>query len=86
MVVLVIFRNYRLASRIKKSLAGGAVLEWLLPPDEADHRIVELDEAMDRWVNKYGQKRAEILYVWQSLISAALFWFDRVVVKVLARK
>lgn len=64
----------------------GAILDLLLPHEEAEHRILELDEAMDRWVMKYGPKKAEILYAWQSLISAALFWFDRVVVKVLARK
>lgn len=71
---------------ILNTISKGGVLDVLLPPEEADHRILELDVAMERWIPKYGPKRAQILYAWQSIISVALFWFDRVVVKVLARK
>ncbi len=62
------------------------ILDWLLPPSEVEHRIIELEEGRDRWTAKYGPKRAEWLYVWQSFVTVALFWFDRVVVKFLVRR
>ena len=63
---------------------SGRLIDILIPPEDAEHRAHTLEMAFDKWQSKFKSKKvAHLLYAWHSTISVLLYWFDRVIVKLL---
>jgi hypothetical protein len=56
----------------------GVLIDFLLPPDHAEHRLLALQKAFEeRWVPKYGQRCARCMFMTHSIGSVIGFWINR---------
>ena len=54
----------------------GLPIDWLVPPDRAEDMLLELKKGFDRWVLKYGVRRARRMFLWHAAWSVIGFKFD----------
>jgi hypothetical protein len=55
----------------------GLLIDLLVPPDQAEDRLLQLQKAFEeRWVPKYGTRRARRMFVTQSIGSVIGFWIN----------
>lgn len=56
----------------------GKIFDFLLPPDDAEYRALELEIAFDRWRERYSLPKSWTLYSIHTLSTVMLYYIDRV--------
>jgi hypothetical protein len=55
----------------------GFLIDWLVPADRADDMLLALQKAFEeRWVPKYGVRRARRMFLWHAVWSVIGFWIN----------
>jgi hypothetical protein len=60
----------------KTTVPKGFVVDWLLPPDRAEEVLVNILGRYPYWEEKYGFRKARVIFVTQSLGSILSYWSD----------
>lgn len=55
----------------------GLIIDLLVPPERADDMLANLERAYDeRWLPKYGARKARCIFLLQATGAVAGFWID----------
>jgi hypothetical protein len=54
----------------------GFLIDLLMPPDQAEERLVNILRRYDCWVGKYGAGRAGFIFHTQCIGAIVSFWMD----------
>jgi hypothetical protein len=52
------------------------LIDWLVPTDRADDMLLALQKGFERWVPKYGVRRARRMFLWHAFWSVIGCWIN----------
>ena len=54
----------------------GRLIDWTIPPEHAEDRVLQLLRGYERWVGKYGERTARRMFLIHSVGAVIEFWTD----------
>jgi hypothetical protein len=63
-------------SAVRSSKPKGLLIDLLIPAARAEDCRLELDKGYERWVEKYGSKRAGRMFAWHSAVIVVGYWIE----------